>query len=133
MKTNSISTIFLGLVLITGMFSFGLMSSDFIGAFAEKGGNGNSQGNPQGCDNGNGKDAAQNPNCGDGGSEPPTWQCSVSSGDGSLDDDGDGVCNADDICGPSFSVGPHGQSDRDFDGDGVSNNKDNQPCDPSIQ
>jgi len=39
----------------------------------------------------------------------------------------------DDICGDDNPLGPSGQSDRDFDGDGVSNNKDTQPCDPSIQ
>ena len=120
MKTNSISTIFLSLVLITGMFSFGLMSSDFIGgAFAEKGGNAEAKG----CVNANEKSkaAAQNKHCGDDPGGEPT--CSAPDGErGSGDRDEDNICDADDLC-PKDAVGPEGQSDSDIDGDGIRNNQ----------
>lgn len=116
MKTNNIPTIFLGLVLITGMFSFGLMSSDYFGAFAEKGGNDKAKGVPQGCDNDKGKDKSNNPNCN---SEP--------------DSDGDGIPDSLDIC-PGGASGGFAVTVDDQDGDGTLNGNEvdlDAICDPS--
>jgi len=51
----------------------GLLSPNMSELFADKGGNGKSQGEPKGCDNNKGKDAIKNPNCSD--STPNTVNC----------------------------------------------------------
>ena len=63
MQRAYILTLMLSIVMVSGLL---LVNIGFGEVFAEKGGNKKAKGDPQGCDNGKGKDAAQNPNCGNG-------------------------------------------------------------------
>ena len=100
------------LALIPVVFAiFALMLSPAVTSVsAEKGGNGKAQGNPQGCENNKGKDAAQNPNCG------------VSTG---VDSDKDGISDADEIAAGNCLDPNNPDSDNDGWLDGI----DAFPCD----
>ena len=97
------------LALIPVVFAiFALMLSPAIlSVSAEKGGNNNSKGDPQGCENGKGKDAEKNPNCN-----------SVSCDPSNLDCDGDGIPNELDAC-PNLPNTHVISGQPDHDGDGV--------------
>ncbi|NQV39166.1 MAG: hypothetical protein HQ505_01265 [Nitrosopumilus sp.] len=76
---------------------------------AEKGGNGQAQGDPKGCDNGKGKDDVKNPNCSDTNTN--------------VDTDGDGIPDSQDECPNEFPISWI-QNKPDHDGDGIPDSRD---------
>lgn len=109
----------LSIVMISGLF----LASIGTEVFADKGGNGKAQGEPQGCDNGKGKDAVQNPNC--------------SGVD--RDSDGDGLTDAEEIALAENDPEKYGCLIADFpdwsedsDGDTILDGADSEPCNSSL-
>ena len=123
MQSAYIRALLLSIVMVSGLF---LSSIGVEAVFAEKGGEGKAQGYPKGCDNENGKDAEQNPNCVEGSGSGSGGEC-----DPTDDFDGDGICDAEDFC-PSQPVGDAGQTRQDKDGDGVPNHDDGWPCNANV-
>ena len=126
MQSAYIRALLLSIVMVSGLF---LSSIGVEAVFAEKGGEGKAQGYPKGCDNENGKDAEQNPNCVEGlGSSG--GECDPTSSE-FKDFDEDGICDAEDFC-PKLPVGEGEQTRQDKDGDGVPNHDDGWPCNANV-
>jgi len=112
MRGAYIRALVLSVVMVSGLL---LVNIGVDGAFAEKGGQGKSQGTPASCDKDTKKNPSKNPNCVDSGDGP----CDVGA-DPEGDCDGDTILNKDDVC-PDNHTDTVGQTDEDCDGDGLSN------------
>ena len=117
-----IRAVIVSVVLMSGLFLVGInVEESFAQNHNEKSNNGGS-----GCANANEKSMTceKNPNA-NGGS-------SSRSCDKTVDADCDGFSDGVDLC-PDDPVGPLGQVDTDWDGDGVDNEDDADVCDADIQ
>ena len=117
MQRANILTLMLSIVMVSGLVLINFSTTD---SFAEKGGNGKSQGTTSSCDKDKkGNAAEKNPHC-DPDIDP--------SCDTTIDADCDGIPNdGTDLC-PDYPVGGLGQLPDDKDGDGWPDDSDPEPC-----